>query len=199
MKHSSEKQPISVETMEYIEEHGHCPSCFRDARAYWFTLNANLVKILQNIYGAIVLKGQNDIHLDKDTEGTEFELRYSQRSNVSILRFHGLVAKVRDENGKHIAGHWLITRRGASFLKGDISIPVKVRTFDNHVTDHSPEMVSFRDVMKEAPQNLPIVDFIDYEIANETELTKRAEQATMFDLPAAVPQHQPSRPGRGAH
>ena len=202
MKHSkpSEKGQISPEVMDHIEEHGHCPSCFRDARAYWFTLNANLVKILQNIYGAIVLKGENDIHLDKDTEGTQFELKYSQRSNVTILRFHGLVAKVRDENGKHIAGHWLITRRGASFLKGDISIPQKVRTFDNRVTDHSPEKVSFRDVMKMAPQNFPIVDFIDYEIATPTELTARAEQATMFDMPAAVPQkHQPSRADRGSH
>ncbi len=201
MKHSkpSEKQPISPEIMDYITEHGHCPSCYRDARAYTFTLNANLVKILQNIYGAIVLKGENDIHLDKDTEGTPFELRYSQRSNVTILRFHGLVAKVRDENGKQRAGHWLITRRGASFLKGNISIPVQVRTFDNEVKWHSPDMVSFRDVMKEAPQNLPIVDFIDYEIANETELTKRAEQATMFDLPASIPTQKDHRSRSGAH
>lgn len=199
MTHSSEKPTINPEIMDFITEHGHCPSCFRDARAYTFTLNANLVKILQKIYGAIVLKGENDIHLDKDTEGTDFELKYSQRSNVTILRFHGLVAKVRDENGKQTAGHWLITRRGASFLKGNISIPVKVRTFDNHVTDHSPEMVSFRDVMKEAPQNLPIVDFIDYEIANETELTKRAEQATMFDMPAAIPKQKDHRSRSGAH
>ena len=97
MQPESEKQQISPEIMDFIEEHGHCPSCFRQARAYWFTLNPNHVKILQKIYGAIVLKGQNDIHLDKDTEGTEFEMVYSQRSNVSILRFHGLVAKVRDD------------------------------------------------------------------------------------------------------
>lgn len=196
---TAKKQTISPEIMDYITEHGHCPSCYRDARAYTFTLNATLIKILQNIYGAIVLKGQNDIHLDKDTEGTPFELKYSQRSNVTILRFHGLVAKVRDETGKQTAGHWLITRRGASFLKGNISVPAQVRTFDNEVKWHSPDFVSFRDVMKMAPQNLPIVDFIDYEIANETELTKRAEQATMFDLPAAIPKQKDHRSRSGAH
>lgn len=177
---------IEQEVLDYFEEHHHCPACKRQARVYTFTLNKNMVHILQKIYGAICLKGKNDIHLDHDTEHTEFEMPYSQRSNVSILRFHGLVAKVK-ENGKHKAGHWLITKRGAGFLRGEIAVPKKTKTLFNRVLerDDDVEMVTFKDVMGRTP-DAPVVDFIDYEFANETQLTKFAgDQGMLLDVPRA--------------
>lgn len=191
------KGDIKPEDMEFMQEHGYCPCCYRHAEAKWIQLNPGLINTLQKIYGAIVLKGENDIHLGKDTEGTEFELTYGQRSSITMLRFHGLVFKIRNDQKKQVPGHWGISSRGASFLRGDISIPLKVRTFDNQVKDHSPEKVSFREVMKSNPKDLPIVDFIHYEIATPTELTERAQQATMFDLPPAISTSR--RDYRGAH
>lgn len=192
------KKQIEPEVIEYMEQHGHCPSCLRKGQPYWVTMNPNMVKILQKIYGAIVAKGVNNIHVDHDTDGTEWEMPYSQRSNVTILRFHGLVAKYRDEAGKHKAGHWLITTRGAAFLKGNISIPKRVKIFDNEVRDHSEEMVDFKDVMKINP-TLAMVDFIEYEMPTETDLTKpnhnkpiepvfdSAGQAMLLDIPVNKP------------
>lgn len=194
------KNKIKEEDMEFIQEHGYCPCCYRHAEAKWLTLNPSLIGTLQKIYGAIVLKGENDIHLGKDTEDTEFELTYGQRSSITMLRHHGLVFKIRNAQKKQVPGHWGITKRGAGFLRGGLKVPLKVRTFDNRVTDHSPEMIDFRGVMRSDPKGLPIVDFLEYEIATPTELTQRAEQATMFDLPpATAQQHQPNRGYRGAH
>lgn len=137
------------------------------------------------------------IHLGKDTEDTEFELTYGQRSSITMLRHHGLVFKIRNAQKKQVPGHWGITKRGAGFLRGGLKVPLKVRTFDNRVTDHSPEMIDFRGVMRSDPKGLPIVDFLEYEIATPTELTQRAEQATMFDLPPATSTSR--REYRGAH
>lgn len=191
------KGNIPPDVMDWMQEHGYCPTCFRHVQAKWLTLNPSLIHTLQKIYGAIVLKGENDIHLGEDTEGTDFELSYGQRSSITMLRHHGLVFKIRNAQKKQVPGHWGISRRGAGFLKGGLLIPLKVRTFDNEVKEHSPEMVDFKAVMRSNPKDLPIVDFLEYEVATPTELTKRAEQATMFDLPPATSKDKHDH--RGAH
>ena len=63
-------------------------------------------------------------------------------NNFQKLRFHGLVAHA-DENKK--SGYWLLTSRAGKFLRGEITIPKKVKTFRNRVIEHSEEVTGIAD------------------------------------------------------
>lgn len=71
-------------------------------------------------------------------------------NNWTKLRFHALVAKVK-EDGVHDTGYWLLTRRGGEFLNGKTEIPKKVWTYRNKVVGHSEETVYIKDVIGEQP------------------------------------------------
>jgi hypothetical protein len=118
-------------------------------KEYWHRLTPGIVKMLAKFYASISLQQKNNIDIHNEMKG-EFELNHTEKSNWTTLRFHGLVARVR-ENGEIIKGRWLITTRGADFLKGQIEIPVKVKTFRNEVVDHSEDLVKVRDVMRSEP------------------------------------------------
>ncbi len=62
----------------------------------------------------------------------------------------GLVAKVKGEEKEHIAGTWLITNRGWSFLRGN-AVPAKVSVFRNKIVDHkeSAGLVTVSDVLNQ--------------------------------------------------
>ena len=61
-------------------------------------------------------------------------------------RFHALVAKV---DGK--PGFWLITSRGGQFLRGEIAIPERVKTFRNKVLEHSTELIHINELKGKIP------------------------------------------------
>jgi len=67
----------------------------------------------------IQIKGKNDVHPRNEMEG-EY-LSSNHVGNLSRPRMHGLIAHVT-ENGVRKAGRYLITKKGADFLKG-ASIP----------------------------------------------------------------------------
>ena len=77
----------------------------------------------------------------------ELELDHSEYGNFQKLRFHALIAKNKEDNIIQNR-EWLITKRGADFLKGEIEIPARVQTFRNRVTDHDEETVNIKDVMR---------------------------------------------------
>ena len=112
-------------------------------RSYHHTLTPGLVSALSKLLRAVQYYGRNEIHLHKEMKaarGAPFQLTDHEWGNFSKLRFHALAFKV---NGK--PGYWGITRRGGQFLKGEISVPLRVKTFRNRVLDgeqgHSGELV----------------------------------------------------------
>lgn len=105
-------------------------------------LTTGLVSILLNIHRTVREKGRNDIHINREVPEVCGAQAYHQLSNTSKLRFHALIAKVRDENGNHKKGHWLITGRGGKFLRGEIEVPSIAETQKNVVVGHSGDMVS---------------------------------------------------------
>ena len=110
-------------------------------KAFWHTLNPGLVSILVKAIQFVHARGRNDFHLQKD-----LHLSVNEFSNFTKLRFHALVAKV---NGK--PGYWLITARGGQFLRGEVSVPLRVKTFRNQVKDHSPELVHIDELKGRIP------------------------------------------------
>lgn len=135
-----------------------CPHCGRNMSPYKVPLTVGFLKGLVKFRGAVALKGENKVHLLHDMQGTAFELTPHEWNNFSRLRFHGLVAKYK-EDGQHIAGLWLLTKRGAQFLNGTIKIPESVMIFNNRIIDRSQVLVSLSEVFRNS--ELPYFESID--------------------------------------
>jgi len=87
-----------------------CPCCTQTT-TYLLPIDKGSAVILKKIARAIEKKGINCIHLAK-----EKVLNHSELCNIIRPRFHGLVAHVR---GEGMQGNFLLTRKGAKFLRGE--------------------------------------------------------------------------------
>jgi hypothetical protein len=123
-----------------------CPTCNHSSAFYWHRLSVGLVGTLIKIRGGVGEKNENSIHLQKDLSGKN-ELSKTEYNNAQKLRFHGLIAHDKEAG----AGYWLITARGGMFLRGELSVPLKVKTLNNRVIDHDDMTVSIRDVWQTTP------------------------------------------------
>ena len=119
-----------------------CPYCGASLKKYWHKITPGLVKVLVKCYMAVITKGKNKFTMK------ELELNHSEYGNFQKLRFHALIAKNK-EDGVVVNKEWIITKRGAEFLKGMIKIPRSVQTFRNRVVDHDTEMVDISKVFKD--------------------------------------------------
>lgn len=154
-----------------------CPTCHHTSNAYWHRLSPGVVTALVKFKHAVIAKGENSVHLLKDMDGTDNELTRHEWNNFTKLRFHGLA--VRDKQAG--AGYWLLTSRGNKFLRGELSVSLKVKTLNNHVIDHDELMVSVSDVMGSTPY------FDDIKSVERERLPLEVDQASFaFDL-APVP------------
>lgn len=95
---------------------------------YLLALDRGTTDILKAFSVAVWCKGINQIHPRKEMEiagrGISYEesvreghLRSNQVGNLSRAHRHGLIAKV-----KGLPGTWLLTRKGAAYLRGE-SVP----------------------------------------------------------------------------
>lgn len=115
-------------------------------------MTPGLVRTLVKVYAAVSEKRVNEI------SKKELQLTHSEYGNFQKLRFHGLIAKYKPE-GVWEKGKWLMTSRGADFLKGNLRIPDRVQTFRNRVTDHAEDYVSVKDVIGTEPYWDSVPDF----------------------------------------
>ena len=142
----------------------NCPYCHAKMKKYWYRLSPALVDIL------IMMVNQarsNDTNAFKIKELKD-QLSPHQYTQSTKLRFHGLIFKVKDDDGKW-SGEWGITKRAGDFLRGDVKVPAKVQTFRNKVVDHDDVLVSIRDVYGSIPY-IEALDHIETETATEADL-----------------------------
>ena len=74
-----------------------CTHCGAHSNKFWKRLSKGNVGALVKLRRAIGQYNRNDIHIAQD-----LELTYSERANFSTLRQHGMVAHIKDENGKRV-------------------------------------------------------------------------------------------------
>lgn len=118
-----------------------CPTCNHQATAYWHRLTPGLVGALIKLRTAVHEKQRNNIDIHK-----EMDLTTTEAMNWTKLRFHGLVAKYKVD-GQVQRGQWVLTSRGAQFLRGEIARPRKVKTLNNAVVDHDyDDLVKIKDL-----------------------------------------------------
>lgn len=123
----------------------YCDHCGAALKSYWHALTPGIIRALIKALNVVRERNKNEFHLYDDLTGSN-KLTTTEQMNWTKLRFHGLVAKVK-ENGEWKRGYWLITKRGGEFLRAKVEIPKKVQTFRNKVVDHSTELVTIRDVI----------------------------------------------------
>ena len=138
------KEYIDPEKLERTKEN-RCPHCGAKMEKKKHLLNRGLVKALRVTIAGVKAQDKNDIafgDIPWDNNNKGFNLR----QNFQKLRYFGLVAHPRDENGKRIWGRWLITKRGGQFLRGEISVYSFVVSYRNHVIERSETFKSIVEV-----------------------------------------------------
>lgn len=88
--------------------------CCNQTKTYLLAIDRGTVDIVKGISRAIGKKGENSVHLTKEVLEQGFFSSHHQVGNVARPRAHGLVAKVKGE-----PGYYLLTSKGAKFLRGD--------------------------------------------------------------------------------
>ena len=140
-----------------------CNGCGREMAAYEISLTPGIMNALRKLIRAVREKGINEIHLVKDSNLTHNEI-----NNITRLRFHGLVAKCYESSEagekKRKSGYWLVTKRAAQFIKGDIQLPVSVTVFNDRIVSKSETYVTIAEVMGSTPYFDTIEDIRYHEV-----------------------------------
>ena len=115
-----------------------CPHCGASMKEFWHNLTPGLVNNLIKFIEAVKSKGENEIHLQKDLDFTKNEY-----NNFQKLRYWGLVHHA-DKDNTH-SGKWLITRQGGEFLRNELAVPKRIKTFRNQIVEKGEEFVKISD------------------------------------------------------
>jgi hypothetical protein len=160
-----------------------CPHCGAKMIKHWHRISRGLAISLVDFRKQVLKNSKNKVHV-KD----ELNLSNSAFTNFQKLRYHGLVAKYKDpETKQHVAGYWLLTRRGNLFCKNMLEIPVRVQTFRNKICDKDPNHVHISDVLQN--DDMPFWDskddmefeFIDIQEIGEIKYDKDGQMIMNFD------------------
>lgn len=121
---------------------GHCSNCHQTIKIYRYRINKTHASFMKAMANAVRDTEVNDV--DISTIG----IAYSTRTQVSKIRQHGLIARIKDERGVQIPRRWLITHKGWEFLNGQ-AIAEKVVIYNNQVLGHEGNLVNIFDVLGE--------------------------------------------------
>ena len=140
---------ISLEQARLLEQDaeqngGKCSNCHQTIKIYRYRINSTHARFLKAMAAEVDKTGVNDVDLSK------IDIAYSTRSQCSKLRQHGLIARVKDARGVQVPRHWLITKKGWGFLKGEM-IPSKVVVYNNQTIGHDGGMTSIYRVYGDTP------------------------------------------------
>lgn len=120
---------------EAKENGGKCTHCHHSISIYHYPINKVMVKFLRAMAKATDETGSREVDVEK------VSVIHGERTQITKLRIHGLIAKVKDEKGHHRARMWLITSKGWDFLRG-AAVPRKVIIYNNQVIGHSDDTIT---------------------------------------------------------
>lgn len=144
-----------------------CEYCGATTRKYWYCITPGLIDILLILLDYVHSKNSNNFSAKEVRD----RLKPFQYTQMTKLRYHGLIAKIKNGN-EVFTGEWLITGRAAQFLRGDITIPLKVQTHRNKVIGYDDINVSVREIYGSQPYLEGNADFIWPAPARETAQTR---------------------------
>lgn len=126
------QQDIDV-IREIAHTTGRCSECHQSVAVNTYGISPTMVETLKQM--ARITSRQLEELGDREVDVRATSLDHNHRSSLSKLRQHGLITKHLGDNGKQVAGHWLITKKGWQFLSG-ASVEEYVEVYDNTVIGH---------------------------------------------------------------
>jgi hypothetical protein len=112
---------------EAEKNNGHCGNCGQTIKIYRYGISNSMVRVLKAMAKAGTYAGQA---IDAD----KLDLKHSERTQLTKMRFHGLIAKVK-RDGRQVPRQWVITTKGWQFL-GNKPVMAKVLVYENQVLGH---------------------------------------------------------------
>jgi hypothetical protein len=134
-----------------------CPTCGQVLNPRKESLSKGIVRVLYKFALTVRQKGVNKVN-----PRSEIKLSKSEYNNFQKLRYHALVAKYKEAGG-HVAGYWVLTRKGRDFLNGDVETPKFVHILNNKIVDKSGPMLDMHDVVGDVEiPYFPTISTIEY-------------------------------------
>lgn len=114
---------------------GRCTHCDQTLKIYRYGISESMIRVLRAMAKATHEQmAPNKSGRTRVIDVDDLQLKHSERTQLTKMRFHGLVAKVKDD-GRQIPRHWIITTKGWNFL-GNEPVPAKVIVYNNQVLGH---------------------------------------------------------------
>lgn len=133
-----------------------CNKCGQKIKlAHKETLNKKLLQGLQAAARIVIETNRNDIDLHTLIDD------YNIYNNFQKLRYFGLAYYLKDAKGQRVRGHWIITKRGWQFLRGEIKISKWVKVLENHITERSIDTVNVRDIYRGSDVVVTTFEYFD--------------------------------------
>lgn len=120
-----------------------CPTCNSLIGINKYGISSTMVTVLRQMAKRTAIQVEGGYGREIDVE--ILDLLHSQRTQLTKMRFHGLVTKVKNTDGSHKARHWLVTHKGFKFLNGE-PIPKQVEVYKNTVLGHDGGTITIEEV-----------------------------------------------------
>lgn len=160
---------IVAQKWKALDNATQCPNCRASMQQYEYSVSyahANLVRAMSRRVRLNMSKGMgfteaNQVHLQKD-----ISVDYTTASSQTQARFLGLIAKVTDDEGKHlIEKGWLITRRGFDFLNNE-PVPKSVVAFRNEIVERPEGTTTIQEIFTRNNEDYDVTEhYAVYSIA----------------------------------
>lgn len=134
---------------EAWEDKEHCLNCDALMRIYTYKINATacrtLIKLADHVKGEMD-KGKSFTEANKIyISGLHGKLTATQTDQKTILRYHGLIAKVKVA-GQHKDSLWAITTWGWAFLRGEAR-SATVSVWRKEIKERSEQLITINDII----------------------------------------------------
>lgn len=159
-------QPINSGGVGNEEKPTKCPTCGASMKEPWHTLTPGLVQILIKCLKAVKENNKNLFHWEKDVK-----MSNTESHNFTKLRYHALIAK----SGRR--GYWVLTDRAGKFLRGEMEVPRRVKTFHNKVIGHDTQTVHVKGLVGQMPW---LESEFDFDIHDGLLVHKITKQLTLI-------------------
>lgn len=106
--------------------------------------------LVETLIEAVKIVNEKEVNCYTFRELQDRGISYEARNNHQKLRYFGLIAHVKDDDGKNIRGSWLITSRGGAFLRGEEAVLDWVSTFRNKIKDRSTNKLYIGEVLRDS-------------------------------------------------
>ena len=138
---------ILSKSIPNLNDREQCPNCGASMAEYLFIfddLDALLLlamakKIRDKRSAGISFNQANQVHVPSLQTTLAIRCRTTRCSKL------GLITKVKNDNGKHARGVWLITERGWKALRGE-KVPTFVKVFRGKIEERFDQMTTMQDI-----------------------------------------------------